>query len=1244
MDQAHRTLRAGRWGVALLLLGALAWPPAAAAQAAPECEPPFGSCRAAARAVHRDCVTSCPRQGPCRTQCDRALDLTLGTCANANQACEQCAPLWQPCRAGAGDAHETCVTACPRTEGECVTQCDRELDLTTGLCRVEQEACEECELGCDRAARRCTQRARDGARGCGLGCVQALVAELRRCAHGHPPLAGLFCSARALGALDACGGACRQERADDLAWCGALDGGCRTVCHPYVVPDFGAYGTLSNFSVRQEVHLGCERHYPGSYPDVCAHPVPFGHAHEQRAGGGELIDLPWMTTRFLVRHAGAHAAVTFSAIEATNLSENHHDARAPILVRALIDDQVIAPGEVRISRTALASGGAFTFVSGPLAEGIHIAKLQWRAGEDPLATDAPVALLRSGTLLVRSGAPLSPDGDAGAGLAVASAAPPEADTLVGPPMVTGAWEPVRGEDGVTPLSVDFLVPTDAAVAITFSAEVSGSLFGALDVRARLAEGPLDAGQVMYAQHFPAPSRGVWPPAVDGLAARAFTFTSTALKPGWNTVELDWRYRYREGLIEPPVAGIQSVAMQRRTVAVAAASRRDPYSRLEIVAPSPLALAAPLDWQPIADLSRTVAVPDNAQVAVTFDGEISATNLVHLRLTRDGVPVADGEVTLTQGADATGAFTHTWAVKHLPAGDHTFGVDWQVSGNGAAATLGTRNLVLAIEELPVPDLGDGPDVAAGAGPSTDVEHPVEPIDGTRPVLVVLVDPQRPQVDEITVEGTPDGLYSVIIDGESHDVLAAGDSATAIRDALIEAINAGGQPVSAEATVSNSATALAALRIVADTLGANQFSVTLVSPDGVSLLRCPAGSCHAAPVPDTAALYDLAFGDDQSAAAFWRVVSGGRLQLVPAGPGVIGPFHPDFTGLEAIDHYWRSAHNCDAASVDDVYRSGHAERFAQGLLAAAAAGEVDFAAYDRNGDGHLTPRELTIVVATPQSSNGGSAFDSDFRPFCDLDQRLELDGVELRGLISWYTGNGASLSDVTTLAHELGHFPVGLDDLYTQADHDPWHLSIMSLIGSGYWQQLDGFQKLALGWAAPRQVRAPGIYELEDVKSGGEVLILPRPGSFGREYFLIENRQATALGDPLYDQALGDSGLAVYHIVEPTYAGAFACQSEEPGVPDCALMFDAQCPSGFSFATGNYVRRAVRLIRPGVLVQSDGSAALWDAGEGELTDAAPVCQPATPAAGLVWSDGSPSGYTLGPLPANAPTMAVPIAIAP
>jgi len=360
------------------------------------------------------------------------------------------------------------------------------------------------------------------------------------------------------------------------------------------------------------------------------------------------------------------------------------------------------------------------------------------------------------------------------------------------------------------------------------------------------------------------------------------------------------------------------------------------------------------------------------------------------------------------------------------------------------------------------------------------------------------------------------------------------------------------------------------------------------------------------------------------------------------------------IDAIDHYWLGNHSCDGSSIDEEYAGGHGERFEQGLKAAEASGDFDFSAYDANKDGILQEDELVIVVATPQSSNGGSAFDTNIRPYCDDEEPVVLNGVILRGFISWYTGNGAIQGDAVTLSHELGHFPVGLDDMYTSStantpvvsDHDPARKSIMSVSDSSSWQHLDGWQKLSLGWVTPRIVRENGVYPLEDVKTGREVLILPREGSLGREYFVVENRQEEVVGDDGYDQTIGDSGIAVWLVVEPTYTGVGSCLSDTPDANDCAPMRAGLCsypPPSFMYSdtSQNYIRRVLRLIRPFVAVPNLGMGDLWNDSHGALADAAPVCPPlANPLGSLRWSDGSASGYGIAPLPAPANVMNLPI----
>jgi M6 family metalloprotease-like protein len=971
--------------------------------------------------------------------------------------------------------------------------------------------------------------------------------------------------------------------------------------------------------------------------------------------GNEFANIPSMATKFLAREDNTIAAITFSAIEAGNESANHLHARSPIFVRALVDGAPAEPGEVRITTTDLETGGNFTFVQKGLNKGIHTVQLQWRVDPDPNIEDDPIGLLRSGTIMVRTGVEGAED-ETGT-LAAESHHPVQPDEIDPPVDIVFVteWQPVMG-DNATAMNVSFYVPDEANIAVTFSAEVQATYFAALDLRARLEDGsmPFDIDEVRLAQGVSGQQEPwVMQSPVSDYASRSWTFTSRAgngpdeIPPGWHRVSFEWRYRFAFHPFYESVQPDQHVRMWKRTVSVVTAPKEQAFSRLIILASNPQDddVEAPVgideeDWETVPGLVADVEAPHNAQVAVTFNGEIEGTNLVNLRLLLNDEPVPDSELKLTQAEDAIGTFSHTYALKHLKEGTHEIGVQWLANGAFAEATMKARNLVIAVEELPVPDLGDGPDVGAAAGHGS-VEHAIEPITGERRMLVVIVDPERPQVDEIILNGTDDGTYIVTIDGTDYIFEAQNNSETDIVYGLVNAINDGNQPVTAEPV--NTTAGLAAFRIIANSLGANQFTVTVDAPGTpMNLSRCPQGaSCHNAPVPNKNAIYDLAFGANQSAAHFWDVSSGGRLKIVPAGQGVYGPYTPGLTGTTAIDHFWKGLHNCDDLSVDNIYNSGHGERFYLGLAKADDA--IDFSEFDINRDGVLQSDELVIVVATPQIGNSGSAYGT-FKPFCN-NSDVEFDGVIIPELLSWYTGNGngaANVGDEVTLAHELGHAILRLDDMYTQLDHDGYFNSVMSATFSNAWQHLDGFQKLALGWVTPRIVRESGLYELEDVKTGREVLILPRMDSYGLEYFLIENRRETALGNNLYDSNIGDSGLAIWHVLEPWYDGVFGCASNEPAPPDCLPMSAWQCPpsSHFLDTSQNYIRRALRLIRPKISLFTDGSNALWDAVEDDVLETAPVCpDPQNNITGigrLVWAYGTPSGYQIANISQAGATM--------
>ncbi|RIL08701.1 hypothetical protein DCC79_13140 [bacterium] len=428
--------------------------------------------------------------------------------------------------------------------------------------------------------------------------------------------------------------------------------------------------------------------------------------------------------------------------------------------------------------------------------------------------------------------------------------------------------------------------------------------------------------------------------------------------------------------------------------------------------------------------------------------------------------------------------------------------------------------------------------------------------------------------------------------------------------------------------------------------------------------------------------LAFGATRSAKHYYDVVSGGRVEIVRAGPGVLGPYP---LSHEAA-HYWEG-HACDGEGglVQDDYVSGHAERQAEVL--AAADDDFDFAAYDRDLDGVVTSDELAIVVVTPQSNGGGSAADASFKPYCQspasfYSQDGGPDGTRLKHVLQWYTpstgdSEDTAVASLNVLNHELGHLLFWLDDAYGAtdrfvagdqlgqpcdidgADADdvdcqrrvvetvPQMVSLMAASGTST-PHMDGAHKLHLGWVTPETVVASGSYLLEDVRESARVMILPRRDSAHKEYFVLESRfDSDVPNDPRYDYNIVDQGLAIYHVIEP---GA-GCVTGAWPPSDCDTYTPPTCvaPSIWEEHVANFVRAGLRLVQPdGAHVttcwlddddqrqcDTEYEQTLWGTSSGQsIADVGTLsCPPivgdplpADSAPLLRWADGTPSGYEL------------------
>ena len=296
----------------------------------------------------------------------------------------------------------------------------------------------------------------------------------------------------------------------------------------------------------------------------------------------------------------------------------------------------------------------------------------------------------------------------------------------------------------------------------------------------------------------------------------------------------------------------------------------------------------------------------------------------------------------------------------------------------------------------------------------------------------------------------------------------------------------------------------------------------------------------------------FGETNSVKDYYREVSYGQLELVPAAEshetendGIVGWLtleqdHPDMRG------------NLGSAT-EDLARA-----------ALAAADEfVDFASFDTNGDGAISTNELhiLIVAAGYDTAYGGETSCS---PSLWAHQTSFLltvptfDGVAvgdaLRGggyieIGEWHCSQDDTPGHAATvgvMVHEFGH-DIGRSapDLY-DSDGSSYGIGNWDVMAHGAWNKTDlpgdtpahpsAWVKAFFGWVTPQVItsgdrqlalapaaQTPDVWQLLSNPNGVEWNWGNSPAV--GEYFLLENRQK--LG---YDSALPGAGLLIWYIDE------------------------------------------------------------------------------------------------------------------
>lgn len=316
-------------------------------------------------------------------------------------------------------------------------------------------------------------------------------------------------------------------------------------------------------------------------------------------------------------------------------------------------------------------------------------------------------------------------------------------------------------------------------------------------------------------------------------------------------------------------------------------------------------------------------------------------------------------------------------------------------------------------------------------------------------------------------------------------------------------------------------------------------------------------------NAASWYTMLFDDDyKSLKNYYKEISDGKFWFYPA---------EETEGTEndgIIDVVINQKH------PDAIY--GHNEasktRWAnERALALKAADEyIDFAKYDKDGNGELSKEELAIVFVTG-GVEASSAYKGDSQKYFYNHAHytnggsVKLDGVKVCGSgfvrVGEYVGNERILT-VGTVAHELGHF-LGAVDLYdTSKTSNKYgdYVSTMSLMASGSHNRkegeasgqspshLDPYHAIKFGFCGytPASNGEYTLYSRQSTEGKYSVIRINTPDP--REYYLIENRYNNSADEKMYfdSNTYDQKGIVIWHVDESVTTANKSGVNSDPAV--------------------------------------------------------------------------------------------------
>lgn len=347
-------------------------------------------------------------------------------------------------------------------------------------------------------------------------------------------------------------------------------------------------------------------------------------------------------------------------------------------------------------------------------------------------------------------------------------------------------------------------------------------------------------------------------------------------------------------------------------------------------------------------------------------------------------------------------------------------------------------------------------------------------------------------------------------------------------------------------------------------------------------------------------EMLYGGHRTVSGYLREVSGGKVSIRKVR--TLGPYNTE----KPWQYYWS-----EEERGKNGWKNPHHRKYMEAITMADR--EIDFAQYDTNRDGVLTPQELAIVLVIPSNSIEG--YVRRIRKTEIPMRDLKVDGVKCTNImqINVNARSNQRTGVIGVSAHELMHLLFNAKDMYWPCafPHAAGPFSLMDQhMPAGH---LDPLHKLKLGWLNPEIATGEGLYYLNATTfgHGNSALVLMNPRRSTKEYFILEVRKKQR-----YDANLTDEGLAIWRVYEDMD------NYEKIRKP---IGVDVNC---FQKERKDFGRVGVQLIQPYFSAGNPAnfSTALWDGADSRTGYDIPVQSNNPNRMTLKWADGTPSGIEI------------------